>query len=133
MKTGIQVSSFKPTLQTEEQVTHAFRKMQAMGCEYVQLQWIDKTVPIAHIARCLAQTGIQSVSVQDFYEIIREDPQYYIELNRATGGTWMCVSRIPERLKSPEGLDAYVAELRALQARLVPLGQRLCFHQCFEH
>lgn len=128
MKTGIQVSSFKAAAQTEEQVAHAFRKMQAMGCEYVQLQWIDKTVPIAHIARCLAQTGIQSVSVQDFYEIIREDPQYYIELNRATGGTWMCVSRIPERLKSPEGLVGFVEELRQFQRELDQHGQKLCFH-----
>ena len=69
-----------------------------------------------------------SVSVQDFYEVIRQDPDYYIDLNTATGGTWLCVSRIPDRLKSPEGLDSYIVELRQLQDRLTPLGQKVCFH-----
>lgn len=128
MKTGIQVSSFKPVLQTEQQVTHAFRQMQTMGCEYVQLQWIDPGVSIRHIARCLEENGIRSVSVQDFYEIIQENPEYYIELNRATGGKWMCISRIPERLKNPQGLAAFVEELRLFQQKLDPYGQKLCFH-----
>lgn len=128
MKTGIQVSSFKPILMNEKQVSHAFRQMQAMGCRLVQLQWINKSVPIDHIARCLRETGIENVSVQDFYEVIREDPDYYIQLNAATGGTWMCVSRIPERLKSPTGLDQFVEELRQFQLVLDKYGQKLCFH-----
>jgi len=99
-----------------------------MGCEYVQLQWINPGVSIAHIARCLDQTGIKSVSVQDFYEVIRQNPQYYIELNRRTGGVWMCVSRIPERLKSREGLAEFVRELGEFQKELDKYGQKLCFH-----
>ena len=128
MKTGIQVSSFKPVLMNDEQVTYAFEQMQAMGCEYVQLQWIDRAVSIDHIARCLTKTGIQSVSVQDFYEVIRQDPEYYIQLNHQTGGTWMCISRIPERLKSRAGLAEFVNELRAFQKELDAWGQKLCFH-----
>lgn len=128
MKTGIQVSSFKPVLTTEAEVKHAFEQMKAMGCEWVQLQWIDPSVSIAFIAECLQQTGIRSVSVQDFYEVIRQNREYYIDLNAQTGGTWMCVSRIPERLKNREGLDAYVAELRAFQQELDACGQKLCFH-----
>ena len=125
---GIQVSSFKPVLQTPEQVAYAFGQIRAMGCEYVQLQWIDPAVSIGHIARCLEENSIRSVSVQDFYEIIRENPEYYIALNRATGGKWMCVSRIPERLKHPQGLAAFVEELRQFQRELDPYGQKLCFH-----
>lgn len=128
MKTGIQVSSFKPVLMTEAQVTYAFRQIQAMGCQYVQLQWIDRSVSISHIARCLKETGIESVSVQDFYEVIRQDPEYYIQLNHQTGGTWMCVSRIPERLKTRQGLDEFVAELQQFQQKLDAYGQKLCFH-----
>ena len=45
-----------------------------MGCEWVQLQWIDPGVSISHIARCLEDNGIRSVSVQDFYELVRENP-----------------------------------------------------------
>lgn len=128
MVNGIQVSSVKPLLLTEDQVAAAFTNMRALGCTTVQLQWIDPSVPIGTVARLLADSGMVSVSVQDFYEIIRENPDYYIGLNAATGGKWLCVSRIPERLKSREGLDAFIAELRAMQKTLDPLGQVVCFH-----
>ena len=128
MKNGIQVSSLKPLLLTEEQVALAFLNMRALGCSLVQLQWIDPSVSVSFIAKCLKESGMASVSVQDFYEIIRENPDYYIGLNAATGGKWLCVSRIPDRLKSPEGLDAYIVELRAMQETLTPLGQKVCFH-----
>lgn len=128
MENGIQVSSLKPLLMTAEQVRTAFSKMKALGCKTVQLQWIDPSVPVDVIAQVLKENSITSVSVQDFYNLVQENPDYYIRLNAATGGTWLCVSRIPERLKSPEGLDAYIAELQAMQDQLTPLGQKLCFH-----
>lgn len=128
MYNGIQVSSLKPLLLTPEQVQEACARMKAIGCKIVQLQWIDPSVSAEAIAHALKEHGILSVSVQDFYDLVLENPDYYIRLNSATGGTWICVSRIPERLKSREGLDAYIAELRTMQARLKPLGQKLCFH-----
>lgn len=128
MKTGIQVSSMKPVLTTEAEVKTAFDHMKAMGCQWVQLQWIDPAVSIDFIADCLRQTGIRSVSVQDFYEVIRQNKPYYIDLNARTGGTWMCVSRVPDRLKTREGLDVYVQELRDFQRELDAYGQKLCFH-----
>ena len=128
MKTGIQVSSLKPLLMTAEQVREAFSQLKALGCKTVQLQWIDSSVPVEDIARALKENQITSVSVQDFYDLVLENQDYYTRLNAATGGTWLCVSRIPERLKSPEGLDIYITELRAMQKSLAPLGQKLCFH-----
>lgn len=128
MKNGIQVSSLKPQLMTAEQVRAAFFKMKELGCNVVQLQWIDPSVPVQHIAQVLADSGIISVSVQDFYDTVLENFDYYATLNSATGGTWLCVSRIPERLKSPEGLKLYIEELRHMQQQLDPLGQKLCFH-----
>jgi len=128
MENGIQVSSLKPLLLTAEQVQDAFAKMKALGCHVVQLQWIDPSVPVEDVARILRENGILSVSVQDFYDLVAGDFSYYTALNAATGGTWLCVSRIPERLKSPEGLDGYIAELREMQKKLDPLGQKLCFH-----
>lgn len=128
MKTGIQVSSLKPVLTSEAEVQAAFDKMKAMGCRWVQLQWIDPGVPIDFIANCLRRTGIRSVSVQDFYEVIRQNKPYYIDLNAQTGGVWMCVSRIPDRLKTRAGLDEYAKELCAFQQELDAYGQRLCFH-----
>lgn len=128
MIAGIQISSLKPLLMTEEQVRHAFGKIRAMGCTTVQLQWIDPSVPVDSIAQALKDASLTSVSVQDFYETIRQSKEYYISLNRATGGTWMCVSRIPERLKSRSGLDRYIEELRAFQSDLDRHGQKLCLH-----
>lgn len=110
------------------QVAHAFEKMQAMGCRTVQLQWIDPSVPADTIAAILQKNQITSVSVQDFYEEVQKNFSYYTELNASTGGKWLCVSRIPDRLKSPAGLDAFICELRAMADTLYPLGQCLCFH-----
>lgn len=128
MIAGIQVSSLKPLLTSEEQVETAFGRIAAMGCKIVQLQWIDKRVSVGFIAESLRKKGLQSVSVQDFYEMVHENSSYYIQLNRLTGGTWVCVSRIPERLKSAAGLKSFIKELRLLQEQLHVVGQKLCFH-----
>ena len=128
MKTGIQVSSLKPLLRTPEQVRQACAKMAALGSNYVQLQWIDPAVPPEDIRDALEETGLFSVSVQDFYQTVCENLGYYVNLNAITGGTWLTVSRIPERCKSREGLDIFVEELRALDQKLKPLGQRINFH-----
>jgi len=128
MENGIQVSSLKPLLLTDEQVQEAFYKMKELGCKVVQLQWINPSVSAEHVAQTLRDSGMVSVSVQDFYDLILSNLEYYTRLNATTGGIWLCVSRIPERLKSPEGLDLYISELRDMQKKLDPLGQRLCFH-----
>ncbi len=128
METGIQVSSLKPLLLTAAQVDEAFAKIAEMGCKTVQLQWIDPSVSIGDIARSLERHGLRSVSVQDFYQLISENEEYYVNLNARTGGTWMCVSRIPEHHKTRPGLDVFAAELRSMAARLAALGQKLCFH-----
>ena len=128
MKTGIQVSSLKPLLKTEAQVYEACRKMAQLGCEAVQVQWVDPAVPVEVIAAALKEAGLYSVGVQDFYSLVKESPDYYIALNQLTGGEWLCVSRVPEEMKSKEGLAAYVGELRALAEKIAPLGQKLCFH-----
>lgn len=113
---------------TTEQVREAFSQLKALGCKTVQLQWIDPSVPAETIAQALKENQITSVSVQDYYDLVLENLCYYTGLNTATGGIWICVSRIPERLKYREGLDFYIAELRAMQKKLIPLGQKLCFH-----
>lgn len=128
MKIGIQISSLKPLLLTAAQVDLAFAKMQELGCHVVQTQWVDFSVPVDNISASARNHGIESVSVQDFYDTVVKKFDYYTGLNSATGGTWLCVSRIPERLKYPEGLVLYISELRAMQDRLTPLGQKVCFH-----
>lgn len=128
MEVGIQVSSLKPLLQSESQVEQAFCRMANMGCQWVQLQWINPSVSPESIGKWLKVYGLRCVSVQDFYETVRNSLGYYSQLNRAAGGSWMCVSRIPERLKSPDGLNGFIEELREMAGKLGRLGQKLCFH-----
>lgn len=128
MKTGIQVSSFQPVLKTEEQVKEAFRKMREMGCTTVQLQWIDFAVPIECIIEAMKENKIRSVSTQDFYDTVREREDYFVRLNQLSGGEWVCVSRIPQRCRSREGLAQYAQELRDFALRLKERGLKLCFH-----
>ena len=128
MELGIQVSSLKPLLNTPEQVDQVFARMAQMGCRWVQLQWIDPAVSPEDIAAALNRHGLRSVSVQDFCTSIRENHEYYVNLNQRTGGRWLCVSRIPEEYKSPQGLAAFALELDALNEKISPLGQQVCFH-----
>lgn len=128
MEAGIQVSSLKPLLTSEAQVRSAFLRIAGLGCSVVQLQWIDPAVPAEAVAAALKEAGLCSVSVQDFYESVRENPGYYLRLNALTGGKWLCVSRVPERLKSRRGLDRYAEEIAALMEQAKELGQRVCFH-----
>ena len=128
MNIGIQVSSLKSVLTTPGEVTSAFERMAALGCRYVQLQWIDPSVPIDHIAALMDRFSMVSLGTQDYYGYVLENLEYYVNLNRATGGVWVTVSRIPEHCKSREGLDVFAGELTALRDRLAPLGQRVCFH-----
>lgn len=130
MEIGVQISSLKPLLTTREQVAQAFAKVRALGCTAVQLQWIDPAVPVADIAQALAASGLRSVSVQDFFQHVQGDLPYYRDLNEVTGGTWLCVSRIPQACKSRQGLEEFARQLEALEAQ-VP-GQRLCFHPVYD-
>lgn len=128
MKIGIQVSSLKPLLMNEEQVRAAFARMAELGCGVVQLQWIDPSVPLEVIAEAVRAHGMECVGTQDFYQQVKENEKYYVNLNTLTGGKWLCVSRIPEEHKSGAGLPRFVEELRQMQKRLDEKGQKLCFH-----
>ncbi len=128
MECGIQVSSFRPVLKTKRQVEDAFARLKGMGCRTVQLQWIDPEVPVGDIRKAMEKEGITSVSVQEIYEDLMKDPEYYIRLNRDTGGTILCVSRIPQDRMDPEGLSRFIGELDQFSLRIKKEGMRLCFH-----
>lgn len=128
MKTGIQISSLRPLLTSEETLFDALTKLRDMGCDLVQLQWIDRKVSISSIREGLRRTGIKSVSVQDLFQAVQAEPDYYLRLNQETGGTWLCVSRIPMQYRSRDGLNAFVGELSQLSRKVEQLGQKLCFH-----
>ena len=128
MITGIQVSSFRPVLTSEQEVEYAFSRMREMGCSTVQLQWIDPGISVEFVGEMCRKYGISSVSVQDYYTAVLDNKDYHFGLNAATAGTWVCVSRIPDRLKSREGITQYIRELREMSRELEQIGQKLCFH-----
>lgn len=126
MKIGVQISSLKPLLTSAQQVEAAFARLARMGVDTVQLQWIAPAVSIPDIGEALMAGGIASVSVQDFSTAILQNPGYYLDLNAVTGGTWLCLSRVPER--SREGLERYAQALEVLRDQAAELDQKLCFH-----
>lgn len=128
MKVGVQVSSFRPILNDEAQVRYAFERMRAMGCETVQLQWIDFSVAPEAIVSIMEENGITSVSTQDFYEVVREREEYFTRLNHLSGSEWVCVSGVPKEYLSREGLAQFAQELEAFSKKLRKEGLKLCFH-----
>ena len=126
MKIGVQISSLKPLLTTAQQVEAALARLARMGVDTVQLQWIDPAVSIPDIGEAMRDSGIASVSVQDFSTAILQNPGYYLDLNAVTGGTWLCLSRVPERTR--DGLERYAQALESLRDRAAELDQKLCFH-----
>jgi len=128
MKTGIQISSVKPILTTEEQVQDTLLRLARAGYRYAQLQWIDPSVSPRFVAQALRRAGLQSVSVQDFLTEVEKNKDYYLELCRESQSRWVCVSRIPAEYKTRDGLAAYAEKLQTLIDELKPLGMELCFH-----
>ena len=128
MHPGIQISSFEPMMKTEKEMMQTFQHAASLGCKFVQLQWVDPAIPTDRIAEALKNTGLVSVSVQDFFDSVCADEEYYLRLNEQTNGKWLCVSRIPERMKSSDGLDCYIQELKRLSETARSRQQELCFH-----
>lgn len=125
---GIQVSSIKAYLQTPEDVLTSFKRLSAMGCRIVQLQWMNPEIPPAVIASALSEAGLVSVSTQDAYDTVTQNLPYFTELHRLCGSSHLCVGGIPERFRSAEGCLAYARELEQLAAQLAAMGLSLSLH-----
>ena len=125
---GIQLSTFRPLLTNSDHVADVLRKIASLGCQTVQLQGIEPSVPIPDIAEALRLTGIRAVSVQEIYAVFQQDRDYYLRLNQAVGGNWLTISRIPEKAD----LGRFAKELKALAAELSVHHQKLAFHPVYE-
>jgi len=125
---GIQVSSVKPLLRTQEEVSQAFRKFAQMGAKAMQVQWIDFSVPESFIAGELEKNGLYSVGTQDFFTVVQEKKEYFINLNKLCGSKSVCVSRIAPEYKSAQGLIDFCGVLNAFEKELKEEGLELCFH-----
>ena len=94
MVTGIQISSLKPLLLTTDQVRECFAKVKNLGCDLVQLQWVDPSVPLEVIGKSLEENQIRSVSVQDFYETVMGDLDYFVNLIIILYTTFLVTKRV---------------------------------------
>lgn len=128
MRIGLQISSLKPYIQTREGVRDTLRRVREMGYEDVQLQWTGADVPCEFIADEMRANGLACWGTQDYYDVVMARLDYEIRAAHLYGARYICVSGIPERFMSPEGIRAMAIEMTDTQARLADEGIRLTFH-----
>lgn len=128
MIAGIQISSFKPLLTSSEQVRNTFQKVKDMGCDTVQLQWINTAVPITAIASALKDSSLTAVSVQEMFPDFDINRSYYYELCRACNCEELCLSRIPSDCTDINTLKCYADTLTQIHNKLQQEGRHLSFH-----
>ena len=125
---GIQISSVRKYLQTPEDVLASFRKVSEIGYKMIQIQWISPDVPMDFIHDALQETQLTCVGTQDYYDVVVDHLDEVIEMNDLWGGTYICVSGIPERYHSYEGCLEFAKELNKLSESLEEKGKILNFH-----
>jgi sugar phosphate isomerase/epimerase len=127
-KLGIQISSVRAYLQTPAEVLASFRKVRAIGYRAIQIQWISPAVPAEFIRDALAETQLACVGTQDYYDEVVAQWDAVIAMNDLWGGTYLCVSGIPERWQSPEGCLDFARDLNQRSESLEKQGKILCFY-----
>lgn len=128
MITGIQISSFRPVLTTEQEVFYAFGRIKAMGCGMVQAQWIDPAVTDEAVRDALSEYSLECVSTQDKTEEVLARLKRVLKQNRLWGSRDICVSGIPEAMRSAEGVKELADSLNSLIVTARDNGQTLSFH-----
>lgn len=127
MRLGVQVSSFKPYLQSEAEMRRSFEKIARMGCKMVQLQWIAGDVAPKAVAAALAEYGLESVSTQDTTDAVLKNWEYTLRLNRLCGSRHVCISGIPGGAGRGNALR-FAETAGRLARRLETEGMVLSFH-----
>ncbi len=125
---GIQVSSVREYLQTPEDVLESFKKVSEIGYKIIQIQWISPQVPMEFIKDALEEEHLDCIGTQDYTDQVLTNLDDVIKMNELWGGSYICVSGIPERYHSSEGCIAFAAELREVAKRLKDIGKILTFH-----
>lgn len=126
--TGFQVSSVKPYLTTPQGVLESFHKLADIGYRTVQVQWVDPSVPDEWVAEALRRSGLRCVSAQDRFETVQAHWDRWLCAMDLWEAETLCVSGIPDALRSAEGAAAFAKTLRNMAAVLEARGKKLSFH-----
>ena len=127
-RVGVQISSVRKYLQTPEDVLESFRKVSKIGYRTIQIQWISSDVPAGFINDALKETQLNCIGTQDYYDEVIPNLDEIIKMNDLWGGTYICVSGIPERFHSLQGCMSFAAELNKIAKQLEHAGKILIFH-----
>lgn len=125
---GIQISSLKPYLQTEDDARSTFKRLAQMGCRVVQLQWLSPALAPAWVANQLEKAGLISVSTQDFFEQVQKDWPLVLEMNRRCASRHVCVSGIPGNVLDAAACQQFVQQAKQMIGELANEGMVLSFH-----
>ena len=125
---GYQASSLKAYLATPEDLLATFHKLKDIGYRHLQLQWIARSIPLEYTAEVLQATGLTCIGTQDGYADIRNDLDYYVNMNKLWGSKSLCISTIPEEQMTREGLIDFAAEMDQIAQILGEQGISLTFH-----
>ena len=128
MKIGIQISSLREFLQTSEGVRESFRAMSAIGYRVIQMQWVSPSVPIEVVKDALDESELLCIGTQGSYDEVIPNLDSVVTMNELWGGHSICVSGIPERFLSADGIVRFAAELDETARRLRDRGKVLVFH-----
>ena len=128
MLTGIQISSLKKYIQTVPCLDDTLRRLSEMGYNQVQLQWTGEEVRYPDIKRLMDKYGFGCWGTQDYFDIVMGRFDYELEAAQAYGASYICVSGIPERYMSLEGIARMADELNEAQRKAQQVGAIMTFH-----
>ena len=116
MKVGLQVSSLKMFLQTPQGVLETFKKIKAIGYNYIQIQWINDDVPMESIKESLDAAGLICTGAQESFANVFDYTETFIEKNKLWQGKYICASLTvpsakPELLEAAERLNTISKKL----------------------
>lgn len=132
MEIGAQISSIRPYIQTPGDLLESLKKIKKIGYNIVQIQWISPDITQQFIKDALEETQLECVGTQDYYDNVIHDLDRVIEMNNILGGTYICVSGIPESFRSLEGCMAFAVELNRIAEYAKGAGKVLVLHPRFQ-
>ena len=129
MKTGYQLSSITPYLQTETELRASLQKIAALGYRDVQLQGVSAEIPDSVVADALRDAGLNCIALQvDFPDGFGDYPEKAIDLAVACGAKYLTFAIIPWDIDDVDGLNAFAKTVCEIHEKVTTAGLIFAFH-----